>query len=411
MRKPLFVSFVLAACVFSTAARADDLDKAKMYFNAGAQAYTAGQFAPAIAAFEEAYRLAPRPPILFSLAQAQRKQYFVDHKPYLLEKAVENFRKYVEQVPQGGRRADAVQALSELEPVLEQMKAAKVNMAEEKPAKLPARVMVTSPTPGATVAIDAGKPGEAPLVAEVPAGKHTIVVSAKGFAPETRAVQVVDGAVEVLDLPLAELPALLMVHAPAGADIVVDGRPLGVAPLSAPLQVGHGHHFVAVLENGTRAYTTEIDAVRGQTVTMDAQLSTSSQRIAAYVVLGAGVAGLVTGGVFTGLSLKNESNAKSILDARGAGNIDAGQLADYDSARNARDRDRTVALTAFGVGGALVVTSVLLMTFDRPVVANAPAPESKSPSAPQKPTTLPMDMAAAPMFGAGYAGVAMSLVF
>src|SRR5439155_20339287 len=99
----LVAASLLATSSVSFVARADDVDKAKMFFNAGAQAYSVGQFAPSIAAFEEAYKLAPRPAILFSLAQAQRKQYFVDHKPYLLERSVENFRKYVEQVPQGGR--------------------------------------------------------------------------------------------------------------------------------------------------------------------------------------------------------------------------------------------------------------------------------------------------------------------
>ena len=36
---------------------------------------------PAIKAFDEAYRLAPRPGVTFSLAQAHRRQYGLDRKP------------------------------------------------------------------------------------------------------------------------------------------------------------------------------------------------------------------------------------------------------------------------------------------------------------------------------------------
>ena len=47
-------------------------DEARRYFEAGKQAYEAEQFAAAALAFDEAYRLEPRPAILFSLAQAHK---------------------------------------------------------------------------------------------------------------------------------------------------------------------------------------------------------------------------------------------------------------------------------------------------------------------------------------------------
>src|SRR4051812_9930626 len=51
---------------------------ARLYFNAGARAYAAGKYVPAIRAFEEAYRIEPRPGLVFSIAQAYRRQYFID---------------------------------------------------------------------------------------------------------------------------------------------------------------------------------------------------------------------------------------------------------------------------------------------------------------------------------------------
>ena len=386
------------------------LDQAKSYFNAGAQAYSIGQFMTAIQAFEEAYKLAPKPAILFSLAQAERKQYFVDHNPKRLERAIDGFRKYVADVPQGGRRADAVQALSELEPLWAAMKgtAAATAMPEEK--KLPARVMVTSPTGGAQVSVDGGKTSEAPLIAEVPPGKHSVVVSAKGFLDEKRDIQVLDGGLATLDLELKEKPALLAVNAPDGSEIQVDGRPAGVTPLLTPLALPNGRHFVAVLKNGAMAYTKEVDVVRGETKTIDATLTTSKQRVASYVVLTTGLAAIATGGVFLALTLNRESKAKSILDARDQSNITGKDLDDYATARDARDRYRTISYVAFGAGAALTATSILLMAFDRPTVAPMTTMPDQTPT-PTPKTPAPMDMAAAPIVSPTMVGAAFALAF
>jgi hypothetical protein len=392
---------------------AQNIDQAKAYFNAGAQAYSIGQFIAAIQAFEEAYKLAPKPAILFSLAQAERKQYFVDHKPQRLERAIEGFRKYVADVPQGGRRADAVQALSELEPLWAAMKgtAAATATPEDKTVKLPARVMVTSPTTGAQVSVDGGPGSEAPLIAEVKPGKHVVVVTSKGFIEEKREIQVVDGGLAALDLDLKEKPALLAINAPDGSTIDVDGRPAGVTPLITPISLTHGRHFVAVLKNGSVAFTREVEVVRGETKTLDATLTTSKQRVASYIVLGTGIAALATGGVFLGLALNKESKAKSILDARDQGNIAGRDLDDYTSARDARDRYRTISYVAFGAGAALTATSLLLMAFDRPTVAPMSMPDQSPTPAPSPKTPAPMDMAIAPIVSPTMTGASLAFVF
>ena len=410
-----FTAAVLSAsllCAQTVGAQSNPLDQAKAYFNAGAQAYSIGEFVAAIQAFEEAYKLAPKPAILFSLAQAERKQYFVDHKPQRLERAIDGFRKYVADVPQGGRRADAVQALSELEPLWSAMKgtAAATAAPEDKTVKLPARVMVTSPTAGAQVSVDGGKGSEAPYIAEVKPGKHVVVVTAKGFLDEKRDIQVVDGGLAAVDLELEEKPALLAVSAPDGSEITVDGRPAGITPLSAPLALHDGRHFIAVLKNGAVAFTREVDVVRGETKTLDVSLTTSKQRVASYVVLTTGIAALATGGVFLGLALNRESKAKSILDARDQGNIGGKELDDYASARDARDRYRTISFVAFGAGAALTATSLLLMAFDHPTVAPMSAMPDQSPT-PAPKTPAPMDMAAAPIVSPTMIGASFGLAF
>jgi len=111
------------AIVFAahTAFAQTNVDQAKTFFTAGAQAYERGDFLGAIQAFERAYQLAPRPAILFSIAQAYRRQYYIDKKPEPLKSAVANYRKYLEQAPDGNRRADAAQALAELGPAADRL--------------------------------------------------------------------------------------------------------------------------------------------------------------------------------------------------------------------------------------------------------------------------------------------------
>ena len=157
IRRALVRGLVAALPLVVTAAHAQpaqDLEQAKTYFNAGAQAFGAGQFTAAVQAFEEAYKLAPRPAILFSMAQAERRQYAVDRRPENLRRAVAHYRQYLKEVDKGGRRADAAQALSELEPMLAKLDA-EPRAAGTPPAPPPevaqTRLMVSTQTKGAEV--------------------------------------------------------------------------------------------------------------------------------------------------------------------------------------------------------------------------------------------------------------------
>ncbi len=410
--KRTLVALAIALCTATAYGQSkEQLDQAKALFNAGAQAYSMGEYAAAIQAFEEAYKLTPRPAILFSLAQAERRQYAVDKDPKRLERAVDGFRKYIAEVAMGGRRADAVQALGELEPVLEKEKAKGMPApsAAAVVAKTTARVMVTSPTVGAQVALDGGNASEAPFIGEVKAGKHSVTVTAKGHDPEKRDIQLVEGGLVALDLPLKEKPALLAIDAPAGAEIAVDGRVIGVAPLSEPASLTHGRHYVAVMKNGAVAWTREVDVVRGETKKLSPELTTSGQRKVAWVVIGAGVAGLATGGVFTVLALDRENKAQGVLDDREKGNIPASRLDDYDQYRRDRDRFRTWSTVSFAAGGALAVTGILLYALDRPSTPARELPADKSPAPAPKPAEPMMSMV--PVVGPTILGASFAVAF
>jgi len=404
----------LCACLLAAtpvaAQTAAQLDQAKALFNAGAQAYAVGQYPAAIQAFEEAYKITPRPAILFSLAQAERRQYSIDHDPKRLERAVEGFRKYIVEVPQGGRRADAVAALGELEPQLEKEKQKGATAAPPPPPpKVTARVMVTSPTPNAQIAVDGGGASEAPFIGEVSPGKHTVVVIAAGHEPERREIQIVEGGLVALDLPLKEKPALLRIEPPAGSEVTIDGRLVGVAPLTAPVELGHGRHFVAVMRNGSAAWTRDVDVVRGETTTVTPSLATSTQRKVAWGFLGGSTVSLLAGGAFGFVALSKEHQASAVLDERDRGSATPARLDEYDKLRTDRDRFRTWSIVSFGTGAVLGMTGLLLYALDRPSTPMRDAPPSEK--APSPKSIAPAEVSALPIVGPTLVGASVAITF
>ena len=415
-RKRRWLQLVSATAIAVATASAsgqskEQLDQAKALFNAGAQAYSVGEFLAAIQAFEEAYKIAPKPAILFSLAQAERRQYAVDHDPKRLQRAVDGYRKYIAEVQMGGRRADAVQALGELEPTLEKEKAkGMVAPPTATVVKTAARVMVTSPTVGAQVSLDGTSASEAPFIGEVKPGIHTVSVTAKGHDPEKREIKLVEGGVVALDLPLKEKPAFLAVDAPSGAEIAIDGRVVGSAPLSQPVSLSHGRHYVAVMKTGAVAWTQDVDMTRGETKKVAPDLTTSGQRKFAWVVLGTSVVALGTGGVFTLLAVSRENKAQGVLDEKARGNISASRLDDYDHYRDQRDRYRMWSTISFAAGGALAVTGILLYALDRPSTPAREMPSEKAPTPTPARAPDPM-MSAAPIVGPTMLGAAFAMSF
>ena len=63
----------------------DEVERARTFFNAGAQAYSAARYSEAVRSFDQAYELAPRPQLLFSLAQAERKEFFASNDAVVSE--------------------------------------------------------------------------------------------------------------------------------------------------------------------------------------------------------------------------------------------------------------------------------------------------------------------------------------
>lgn len=382
--RAILILVTLFAAVAPVRAEDDKKAEAEKYFRAGENAYNTGQYLVAAQAFEEAYELLPVPAIAFSTAQAYRLAYVTDKQAAYVKRAVELYRAYVTQVKEGGRVPDAISSLAELEPVLERLEREGQSMAMPiRQAKT--QLMISSQVSPARGAV-ADKTGALPLIVELTPGEYVVQAEADGYYPAELKATAVEGEFIVVEVDLQPKPAILEVRAEAGARVEVDGRPMGTTPLARPIEVPHGRHFVAITRRGRRPYSSEIDARRGETITIRADLDKTGQREAVpYVWIGAGVLAVAAGGAGA-WALVEQGKAEDLDRRRQSESITADELERYLDHRDNRD-DGVRAM--WGLAAASVVTATigtLMYVFDKPD-AEAPPP-SFGPS-PATPTVSP----------------------
>jgi hypothetical protein len=377
---------------------------ARAYFNAGARAYAAGRYPAAIRAFEEAYALEPRPGLLFSVAQAHRRQYFIDKSPDALRSAIRHYRRYLEADPDGARRGDSAAALSELEPY-----AAKLPGGEDAPALTPQKpatqLMISSPVDDVSITVDGAPAGTLPYIASVTPGEHRITLTAAGYLPYERVVRVLDGSVVPLDLPLEEKPARLAVQTMSGARISVDGRLRGEAPLP-PIALPPGRHYVTVTANGHSPYSSEVELDRDQRVSLNADLPTTGQRAAAWLFIGMGGAAVLAGGGLFTVAAIRESDAKNMQ-------VDSPEdIRHYNDTLALRDELRTAGIVSTAAGVGVATIGLVLFAFDEPR-PEGPAPSERGPAAPRRPgdAAPSLEVSAAPFVAPGGGGAVIGGLF
>ena len=320
---------------------------------------------------------------------------------------MDRYREYVAKAVQGARVADARQALAELEPLYAKLGPDEGATSSSQPADEESRLMISCKVKGATYTLDGGAPKPMPLYEKVKPGTHKVRVMAEGYYDEDRDVPTEKGAGSIgFDIQLRPKAAKLAVNTDDGADVLVNGRSVGVTPLAEPIALPAGSHFVAVTLNGTRGYAEELALKRGEKRTLDVELDTTPQRISSYVILGLAGAALVAGGVFTGVAVSAQGSAQDIESAQAQGNIEASELDRHNSLIDRRDSFRLGAGIGFGSGVLLGLTGLLLYAFDEPSVQapprRAPADEEKKGEEPeQEPPSTRLDIGAVPVWVPG----------
>jgi hypothetical protein len=309
----------------------------------------------------------PRPAVLFSIAQAERKLYFLDHDATHLTRAIDLYRQYLEQDPHAARKGDAVQALSELEPLVARnatapAPAAAAPITTSTPA--PTRVMITSSTPDAHIALDNADDVVSPLIREVEPGEHLIRVTAPGFVESQRKIIAIKGDLVTVDVGLAERPAKLVVIARDGALLSIDGRVQGECPFPKPIELAAGSHLITLSANGYVGLSTERTLARGETTVVRAPMPRTFQRTSALIMFGAAASAVTAGTVFALLANQQDSTARGFLDARGHQQLVPDDRAQYDTTHQDRDKLQTAAFVSFGVGVGFALGGVALLALD-----------------------------------------------
>lgn len=405
---PLLLGAVLLAGT-ATARAQDKSDPAWVYFNAGQQAYAAGKYPQAIQAFEKAYKLVAKPGLIFSIAQAYRKHYVAEKNARDLRKAVEHYRKYLELVPEGGRRADAVSALEELEPQLARLAEEAPEASAQAPEPTKAGLMITTAVKAAKITVDGGAPGETPHTVDVKPGPHTVRITADGYFPLEREVPVPEGDVIAIDFQLQEMPATLEIQGTSGAEVSVDGRPMGELPLSRPLELPAGSRFVTVTRNGYKPFSQEISLKRGEKRRVVADIETTKQRVLSYIFMGAGAVSAGAGLLAALGAGAAQVEAEEIESRRQGSSITEDELESYEKAVRARDQLRGAAIGSFAGAALFGGTGFLLFFFDQPTISAPPPRVGQGPGAPaarasSTSTDRLLGLSAAPIWAPGVVG-------
>lgn len=358
----------------------DPVVRAKELFDAGREAYEAKSYLVATRAFEDAYQLAPRPTVLFSLAQAHRQQFLLDHDPARLRRAIELFEVYVQEVPSGGRRDHAAQHLADLTPILRGIDAESKARGEERPAPALAvesrtQIMVHSPIKEARASIGDEEPDGLPYIRDVAPGPHRVRVEAPGYAPRELELIAVPGRLVTAEAPLEPLLASLRVEGPAGAKILSDGRVVGEAPLVDPLELSAGRHRLAVVADGYYPFSAELELARGASTTVHAELDLTLQRRVSLGLFGVAAALLIAGASSGGIALVADADARAVvnrLEAR-QGLRGRDELADYQSARDLRGVAAPLSAVLLSAAVASGLGGLGLFLLDSPHVSAGPS--------------------------------------
>ena len=337
-----------------------------------------GRLDAALGLFEQAYALDPAPVLLGHMAKVW------DRKGDL-GKARDLYGQWAAAETDPDRQAKARARLDE---VLDRM---------------PGTLVVTATPAGATVTVD-GQPVPAGKAVELKRGTHEVAATLKGHAPANRTVEVQAGGETRVAMVLDPLPGRIEVLcSQPGARVAVDGKDPRDLPLQAPFEVAPGRHEVRVTSATARTWIRTVEVGPGQTVRVNAEMVAlappvarpiPAQNLAApaktgispwpWVGIGTGAAALVVGGVMSGLAYQQRgqvSNATRDQDPAGGDDLVTGMtMKDAQSHVDQAKSYDIASYAMYGVGGAAVLTGVILWAVQSKAKARAATAPRESPA-------------------------------
>jgi hypothetical protein len=365
--RSIFAALILVTCALAHA-DVENVEDARRLYLAGRQAYEAGRLALAAQSFEAAYRLQPRPALLWNLGQTYRRRFLEEERVELLIQAVDAYRHYLVESPGGENRDEATRLLTELTPLLVRLAPERIGNAPPPPAPSPPKteLMIVADAEQASVSLDGNTATPAPLLAEVDAGEHHARVDGLGYFPVELKVKAVAGRLVTSEARLLPRPALVDVHGPAGARLIVDQQASGRLPRPS-VELAPGAHAVTVLLRGREPWVAPLMLQRGAHAELTARLRPTRQRRAVPWMAGLGGAAALTSialGAVWGRAQADAQGLGAILEKGGQLTLD--QNTTYESDKSRRDQYRVATIVTLSLTGALAIGAGALYWFDEP---------------------------------------------
>jgi hypothetical protein len=215
----------------------------KHHFDQGVALFNDGDFNGALAEFDASYKIHAASGVLYNIGLVHKALFHYDEALGYLRRYLTESKKLPKP-----RKAEVTQQIREIEALL-------------------ATITFAIAPDGASVSLDKRVLGTAPLKPYgVAAGSHVFAVTLDGYKPLEKTLVVVAGQPQTLSVTLEKIPTTGKVRVrvtPALAQVIVDDKPRGMAPVEIELPIGG--HTLTVQSAGYTTYQGELVVSGGQT--------------------------------------------------------------------------------------------------------------------------------------------------
>lgn len=268
---------------------ATDADRADALKKRGDEAMDSLRYADAVAAYAQAYAITKNPSLLYN--QARAHQALGDYAS-----ALDFLERFDGEAP-----PDLKSRVPGLSQLIDDVRARVT------------RLTVRSNVPGAQVVLRDRVLGRTPLPADVrvTSGHATISVTADGYKPFTREMDLAGGGAVAVDAQLVpkESNGILAIRASVdSAHISVDGNPVGQSPVEVPAPAGE--HLVRADSEGLDPVSTSVMLANGERREINLTFERSPP-ITARWWFWTGIAVVAAGATATVIALTTEKSAPS----------------------------------------------------------------------------------------------------
>jgi hypothetical protein len=200
-----------------------------------------------------------------------------------------------------------------------------------------------------------------PSALELPADNYKVVAEAAGFERKEQELKITAGSSVPLNMELVALPSRFKLRGPAGAEVLLDGRPVGWLPLGE-VQAAPGEHWATVRSPGRETRDVRVRLERGKTTDVAVQLETTFQRKVAWVSAGLGALAAFSAGGLAIAALVHDQKAEALEERRQKGELTLLEARSLNSHVGSRNDFKTAALVT-GLGSAALLGAAAVLYF------------------------------------------------